>query len=175
MKKIEPVVSYSGEGGYPSLPDRVLSRRGFLTAASAGAAALGGALLGGEAAAGKRRAPKKVIIDVYHRLAACKYRVEKLITQTYDRRLAAFLKNKAERAKLTAAFVKVLKRHKCADLHDRKRLAKMEAQLERALAAHYRRRTRRKTARPIVNVMAGKGHRSRTFGWAGPPSAPIIP
>ncbi len=182
MKRVTPVEGYSGEQGYPSVVDRVVSRRGFLVTATAGAAALGGTLLGTtEAAAGKRRRPTpkrppaNVLIDVYHRLSGCKYRVEKVIVQTYDKRLLKFLKKRSERAGVKKAFVTVLKRHKCADLHDRKRLAKMEGRMELALAAHYRRKPHRRTARPIVDLIAGKAHRLRVYGFATPPTAPVVP
>lgn len=176
MKRVTPMGEYAGERGYPSVVDRMVSRRGFLVAASAGAAALGGALLGAEdAAAGKKRPPAKALIAVYHRLAGCKYQVEKVIVQTYDKRLVKFLNKKSERAGVKKAFVTVLQRHKCADLHDRKRLAKMKGRMELALAAHYRRKSHRRTARPIVDLIAGNAIRLRTYGWATPPSAPVVP
>lgn len=164
MKRIEPTKQYDEDGGYPSVVDVDLSRRGFLgaaAAAAAGAAGLGAALLLPPAAeAGRKRGMQKVVLQYRYQIRGCKHRarhrVEKLVVQSYDRRLIAFLSAAKERSGINAAVYAVLSKYKCADLLDAKGRAAMQRALGRAFAARYRKRRRRRVARPVVSIVVGR-------------------
>ncbi len=180
MKRIEPRNQYGEDGGYPSVVDVEvgLSRRGFLGAAlAAGGVGLGGALLlPGTAEAGRRRGSQKFVLYFRHRLPGCKHQVEKLVIQSYDRRLMAFFAKAKERPGIYAALRAVLKRYKCRDLHDTKRRGAMARGLGKALAARYRKRTRRRTTRPVVTIIAGRVRAHPPVdGGLGMPSVPLAP
>lgn len=165
MKRIEPKRQYDQDAGYPSMADVDvaandavdLDRRGFLGAAMAGAAALGGALLVPDTAlAGRRRGSQRVVWRVRFRLRGCKHRIEKLVVQSYDPKLIKFLRTAGEAAGINTALRAVLKAYKCRDLHDTKRRRAMQQALGKALTARYRARTRRRTARPWLTIIAGR-------------------
>lgn len=179
MKRIEPTKQYDEDGGYPSVVDVDLSRRGFLGAAAVGAAGVGAALLLPDmAAAGRKRGMQKVVLHFRYRLRGCKHygrhRVEKLVVQSYDRRLIAFLSAATERRGVNAAVVAVLQKHTCKDLQSAAKRKQIQRALGRALAARYRKRRRRRTARPVVSVVVSRARADPPVdGGIGAPSVPI--
>ncbi len=180
MKRILPKKQYEEDGGYPSVADVDLSRRGFLAVAATGAAGLGAAmLLPGAAEAGRKRGMKKVVLHFGYRIRGCKHharhRVEKLVVQSYDRRLVAFLSASKERAGINAAVRAVLKKYRCKDLLDAARRGKMARVLGQALAARYRKRKGRRARRPSVSIIVGRRRRPQVDGGLGMPTAPEPP
>jgi len=177
MKKIEPQRHYDADGGYPSVVDVDLSRRGFLRGAMAGAIGLGGALLlPGAAEAGRRQGRQQLVVPFHYWLSGCKHRLEKLVIQSYDRRFINFLSTAKERLGIHGALRLVLKAYKCRDLHEQKRLVVMQRALGKALTARYRKRTRRRATRPAVSIIATRVRKHPPVdGGLGMPSVPLIP
>jgi len=174
MKRIRPATRYDSADGYPSVRDTRLDRRGFLRATLVGSATVGGSLLlSGESAA--RKAPRyhqvKLRLRGRYVYQPCRYRAEQVLIQTRDVRLARFAGNAKERAGIEAALAGVLRAATCADLQDRKRLARLHAKLARALARHYTSRTRRKVTVPIVTLGLRRHYRPLP-GTPPPPRHP---
>lgn len=172
MKTIRPARDDKWDPGYPSMGDVALSRRGFLTAALA---AGGGLLLPSGAGAGGANGYHRVLIPLHHGLSGCAELVERLIVQSKDARLAAFLKETRERGDLVKALRRALGGYSCDDLADQKRLARMEAHMARTLATHYQGRTRRRTALPIVTLVVGRRRNPALDGLSRTPSVPYRP
>jgi hypothetical protein len=99
--------------------------------------------------------------------------VTKILVQSRDRRLIAFVKNAKERQGIGQAFEKVLGSATCADVTDQKRLAALQRRLGAALASRYRRRTKRRTARPVVALHLEGRRRKRPH--PPPPGVPAHP
>ncbi len=177
MKRIAPRKQYDTDHGYPSVADVDLHRRGFLGAALSGAAALGGALLLPDAAeAGRKHGRSKVVLAVAHRPSGCKYRVEKLVAQSYDKRFIKFLGRRKERPGVHAAVRAVLARAACADLTSLPKVSKLQKDLGKALAARYRKRTRRRTKAPAVTVVVRLVNQPTDVdGDVAMPSRPLLP
>ena len=172
MKTIRSVKRGSPDPGYPSMGDLALSRRGFLTATLV---AGGGLLSSRRAGAGSASGYHRVLVPLNHRLSGCSELVEKLIVQSRDARVAKFLEDAQERGALVAALRKVLSGYQCDDLHDQKRLARLEAHLARALVTCYQGRTRRQAAQPIVTLVVGRHRNPALDGFCTPPSLPQRP
>jgi hypothetical protein len=155
MKKIEPVIEYESDSGYPSLPGDGLDRRRFLRTALASTAALGGTLLlGTEAGARKRSAYHRATLHLrgYYRYYPCRYRAESLLVQTRSKGLAKLLADVKEQARAEQALAGILRAASCTDVQNQKNLARLHGKLAQALATHYRKRTGRKVGRPIVTL-----------------------
>ncbi len=178
MKRIEPRREYDDDGGYPSVVDVDLSRRGFLGAAVAGAVGLGGAVLLPDAAeAGRRHGYGKIVLHLRYQYLGCKVRLEKLVVQSGDRRLIAFLGQAKELPGVLGALGRVLGKHKCRDLQDTKRRRALQVVLGRAIAARYYKRTRRRSKAPLVTLIVGRirRHPGPVDGDVMMPSVPLMP
>ncbi len=179
MKKIEPRTRYREERGYPSVVDVEVgvSRRGVLGVALAGAAGLGAALvLPSVTEAGGRRGRAKLTLSYRFRPGGCKHQVEKLVVQSFDRRLMEFLAKASERAGIWAALGVVLKRSKCQDITDARRRSALAKGLGKALAARYHKRTGRRSGSPLVTVIVGRyKQRPEMLGDVAMPSVPLPP
>jgi hypothetical protein len=151
MRPVRPVTAYTGQEAYPSVVSRALTRRDFL---AGGLGLLSAATLGGSSA---RAAPASHRIEVRlsyrFRFTGCDYVLDKLIVQTREASLAAFLKNKEEAAGIEGAVVQVLRGRACKDVTDRRRLAQLETRLGQALAARFRERLRKYVASPTVTMV----------------------
>lgn len=159
MKKIKPLSGYEDHEGYPAVTPPAsrdgLDRRRFLRAALASTAALGGSLwLSDEARSRKSSRYQRVTFYLrgHYQYYPCRLRAESLLIQTKDKRFASFLGNVKERAATEKALSGILKSARCADVQNAKKLARLHRRLAKALAAHYRKRTRLKTRRPIVTL-----------------------
>ncbi len=160
MKTVKPVETYD-EQSYPSVADSELdhvSRRGFLRVALGTSAAAGAMLVagGGTGLAGGRR-PKtyKTTINLTrrHRFPYSNYQLDRLAVQSKSERIIRFLRNKKEAAGIDAAVRTVLKAHTCDDLLDGKKLARLQRRVGKAIAARYRKRTKRRIATPTVVLL----------------------
>lgn len=159
MKRIKPLSGYDDHEGYPAVTPAQsrdgLDRRRFLQTALASTAALGGSLwLSEEARSKKNSSYQRVTFYLrgHYQYYPCRLRAESLLIQTKDKRFASFLGNAKERAATEKALSGILKSAKCADLQNAKKLARLHRKLAKGLAAHYRKRTRRRTGRPIVTL-----------------------
>lgn len=157
MKPIKPVKTYDDHVGYPSVAE-AWSRRDFLKKALAGATALGGLLvLPPVAVAAKRHIWKKrkkklfrVSVTLKHpyRFWSCQSEAYMVVLLTPSKRLVSFLGKKKESKGIQKAIMKALAGHGCHDLRDKKRLKRFHQRLGDALAAHYKKRTKRRVAAP---------------------------
>jgi hypothetical protein len=169
MRPIRPATAYTGHVEYPS----VVSRRGFLVG---GIGALSAAALGGSSpASGAAAVGHRVELRLSYRFAfsGCDYRLDKLIVQTGEASLAAFLRSKAEAPGIEAAVVAVLRGRSCKDVTDRRRLVQLEARVGQALAARYRERLRKYVASPTVTLVLIRWERPQDPGFLRAPGIPV--
>ncbi len=167
MKRIRPLHHRETESAYPSIPDldpalapeaARRSRRSFLQGAAAAGAALATGWLAPEAAAGSRgRRVHRVTLPHSKRYVFRygNYELQRAVAQTRNVGLARFLDSKSERAGIERAMWAELNRHSCADLLDGKKLARLHQAVAKALARHYRKRTRRSATPPTVVLYVG--------------------
>lgn len=186
MRKVQPVKYYKGHQNYPSSPHTHIptqpptSRRAFLgealdkLAGGVGALAGVGALLSSREGGAKTEKPKKY--SLYLRLQKayvfrpCGYLVGHITARTTDKHFVTFATAKSNKKGISDTVIAVLKKHSCRDLTDGKRLARLERRLGKALAAHYKKKTRRRTPRPEVTLKAYKKKRRPP-----PPGVPPMP
>jgi hypothetical protein len=181
MKRIEPRKQYDVDGGYPSVADVDLSRRDFFGAAVVGAVGLGlglggAVLLPDVAEAGRRHGYQKIVVPLRYRYLGCKVRLEKIVVQSRDRRLIAFLGKAKELRGVLTLWGRVLAKHKCRDLQEAKRRGPLQVALGKVLAVHYRTRTRRRTQAPLVTLIVGRIRSPGPVdGDVMMPSIPLLP
>jgi hypothetical protein len=154
MKRVVPV-DLGSSVEYPTLTEASAARRGFLRTALAEAAVVGGTLLGAAPVAGRSKPVTllEVLLTRVHYFGGCNYTVRKLIVQSADDRLIAFLRAESERAGLTEAVLKVLRAYGCDDVADRKRLARLERDVARAVLGRFTASQQRSAPLPIVNLV----------------------
>jgi hypothetical protein len=159
MKRIRPVGKQT-EVGYPTPEVWGASRREFLRVTLRSAAALGAGVvlsgIGDDVAAARTRRER------YHatwfrlrrayRFPRCDSKVTQIYVQSSSRGLIDFVRRAKERDGIDTVIRGVLAAASCATIQDRNRLARLEARLARALRAHFRARTRRSVAQPIVTL-----------------------
>ena len=175
MKNIKPVAGYDDHDGYPAVTGEGANRRGFLKAALAGTAAVGGSLLlGSEAASRTKPRYQRVRFHLrgYYQYYPCRYRAQSLLVQTKSKHFAAFVKNGKQQNRIEKALAPILKAAKCTDVQDPKKLARLHQKLARALAAHYRKQTRRRVSQPIVTLALRRIRRIPVPGGIGRPPRP---
>ncbi len=179
MKQIEPRKQYDHDGGYPSVADVDLSRRGFFGAAVVGAVGLGlggAVLLPDVAEAGRRHGYGKVVLSLRYSYLGCKVRLEKIVVQSRDRQLVVFLGKAKEWTGLAAALRRVLAKHKCRDVQDAKRRSALQVLVGKEILARYRKRTGRRTKAPLVTLIVGRIRSPGPVdGDVMMPSIPLLP
>ncbi|MFH2010023.1 MAG: hypothetical protein ABI333_25730 [bacterium] len=183
MKKRSPVTQYDQEAGYPSAVDYRLCRRGFLKLTLGAASAVGAALLTGpegssipDATARTKRKIHRVDFQIYprYRFQGCKdYWADRLHIQTTNALFAKFLEDDKERAGIRAAVLRLMKRHTCFDLQNRKRLTRLQIALGSTLVRHYRGRRKRSAARPIVTLVITRHDHAPLEGLFETPALPV--
>jgi len=159
MKRIRPVSRYEGSD-YPASAQGGVDRRSFLRTLAAGAATAGGvALLGAEGAtrplggAPAMHYQAHITLPKGYKYAKCRKVIRSLAVSTWDSRLAFFLNNKGERARVLKTVYAVLAKHKCPDLTDRSRRRRLASKIARALLVLYTKRTKRKSGVPTVWIL----------------------
>ncbi len=177
MKRISPVKSYDDQS-YPSVIDTELdhvSRRGFLRVALGTSAAAGAMLVTGTTtslAGGRRPKTYKTTVNIgrRYRFRYGNYELRRIAVQSKSKRFIRFLENKKESAGVIKAIRKVLDAHTCADLHDGKKLARLQRRVAKALTARYAGRTKHKVAVPTVVLFVTVNRYSSCRGKCRPAS-----
>ena len=129
-----------------------------------------------DAAARSKRKIHRVDFQVYprYRFRGCKdYWADRLHIQTTNARFAKFLGDDKERAGIRKAVLRVMKRHTCADLKNRKRLTRLQIALGSTLVKHYRKRRRSRTGRPIVTLVITRHDHAALEGLFETPAMPV--
>ena len=155
-RSIKPNTRYDEHESYPSAVADQLSRRGFLQVTLAGSAATAAAVLvPGEATGRRKRKRVRLYLRRRYHFRGGNYRLDRLDILTHSTALVTFVQDTKQRAALEKAVVKVLDKFTCDVARKGRKLAKLEAALSRAVAAHYRKKTRRRVRRPSVMVLIG--------------------
>ncbi|MFH2009043.1 MAG: hypothetical protein ABI333_20805 [bacterium] len=173
MKKIQPLESYEAHEAYPSAVDTRLSRRTFLRSALTTTAAAAGVVLAPRTGAtGTRPKPKLHKIHIRfrstYRFRHGNYELQQLVAQSRDERLVQFLGSGKEAAGIETALRGLLEQHSCVDLRHGKKLARLQRRIGKALAEHYRARTRRWAKAPTVVLFVGVAWRACRGKCAAP-------
>ena len=189
MKRITPHTDTGEEHGYPTLNEARTGRRGFLQQTLGWAAGAGTVWLLDKvitdptAEAGTAKLKKKhgwyqitVAMPPYPYVQGANYSVCRIVVQTKSLPFAKFLINKTEQKGIRKAVLPKLKGLTAQDVTDNKRLARLRGRLGKALLKHYKKRTRRRTATPIVTLGLASRYscnpRRRRWRTAGVPYHP---
>lgn len=158
MKRLQPVKTQEEDAGYPTVAE-ALSRRDFIKTALTGATALGGLLVAPSVVWSAVRTKTKrklyratVTLKLAYPFWNCGCEAYQVVAVTPSKRLASFLVNKKESKGIQAEVRKVLGAHGCHDLADLKRLKKFHQRLGNALAAYYKKRTKRRIKAPRTRI-----------------------
>jgi len=174
MKKIQPCKSYEDHESYPSVVDTRLSRRTFLRSALTTTAAAAGVMLAPRTGlSGGRPKPKLHKIHIRfrstYRFKYGNYQLQRIVAQSRDEDLVRFLGNGKQSAGIEKALRGLLQQHSCVDLRHGKKLARLQRRIGKALAKHYRARTRRRAKAPTVVLFVGVAWRA-CRGKCAPPT-----
>ena len=192
LGSLQPVQEAPDDPAYPTVAEA--SRRGFLQWAAAGAVAgVAGAAGEPEVAArarGRRAHPghakppkpakpkeEKITVSLPWglRVGGGSLRAERLVIWTKDKRLARFLKRSQERSGIQTAVGKPVRKAPADTVFDGRKIYKLEQQVTRALARHYRKRTGRRAGHMDLMIHMGRRYPIRTGGVMVRPSRPYRP
>ena len=165
MKPIKPAPETTNDQiDYPTIKEAGPDRRDFLKQVlgwTAGAGAvwlLDSTVADSTAHAGAALKPikgwyhVKVLVPPYPHVSGSGLAVCSIMVQTRNKAFAQFLIQPLEAKGIRKAILPKLTGLQNRDVTDRKRLAKLRRRVAAALLAHYKKRTRRRAARPVVTL-----------------------
>ena len=175
MKRIHPQAGTGeDEHAYPSLEDVQTGRRGFLRQTLGWAAGAGTVWLldrfvtDSTASAGTAKLKAKngwyqvtVELPPFPQVTGASYAVCRIVVQTRSKAFARFLLQETELKGIRKVALARLKGVTVQDVTNRKKLAQLRSRLATTLLKHYKKRTKRRVARPIVTLGIAARYRCR--------------